>query len=194
MNVVKIIAFIMSLGIDTLMMSVSLGTANLSRPTRLRLAIVFPLAEAGMPLVGLALGHWLGGLIGRWASVAGGLSLLAVAVWFVVEDHDPDAGADKLGLKWSTLIVMALSISVDEAAAGLSIGLLGIPVVLTIALIAVQALLFTLVGLALGARLAPYLGRWTEQLAGVVLGLLGLYILVPVLMNMLLEAMGHPRL
>lgn len=186
MEIVKVLAFIVSLGIDTLMMSVALGASDISRPTRVKVAVAFTLAEALMPLVGVAIGHLVGSVLGDWSSFAGALALLGVACWFIFFDHDRDTAGTTVGsLRLWSILGLALSISIDEVAAGFSIGLIGIPVALTIVLIAIQAIIFSAVGLALGRRLKPYLGDWTEKLAGLVLGLLGLGLLIQIVPTLL---------
>ena len=76
------------------------------------------------------------------------------------------------------LVAAALGVSLDELAAGFSIALVGVPVALTVALIALQSFVLTLVGMRFGNQLRPYLGESAERAAGVVLGLLGLWILL----------------
>lgn len=180
----KMIAFILSLGLDTLIMSTSLGFVK-TKGT-LKIALVFASAEALMPLVGLFVGKGLGQLIGHWASLFGGIALLIVAVWLIFfEDDDEEEEKLERGLVGWSLIVTALSISLDELAVGFSIGLIGIPVILTIILIAIQAFVFTFLGLTFGAKLKPYLGEWSEKLAGIVLGLLGIWILTEAIVTIL---------
>lgn len=160
-------------------MSVSLGMAQRTKGTRLRIGLIFALAEAVMPLIGLGIGKTLGSFIGNWASLIGGIALVTVAVWLIFfEDEDDEEEKLKRNLIGWTLVVTALSISLDELAVGFSIGLIGVPVALTVVLIAVQAFLFTILGLTLGGRLKRYLGEWSEKSAGIVLGLLGIWILV----------------
>lgn len=175
-TVLKMVALILSLGLDTLMMSISLGVVKTKG--KVKIALVFACAEALMPLIGLFIGKGAGQLIGHWASLIGGIALLAVAGWLIFfEDEDDEE--EKLGrnlVGW-TLLGTAFSISLDELAVGFSIGLVGVPVVLTIGLIALQAFIFTFFGLTFGSKLKPYLGEWAEKLAGIVLGLLGLWIL-----------------
>ena len=138
-----------------------------------------------MPLVGLFIGNGAGHFIGDWASVIGGMTLLAVAVWFIFfEDEDEEAETLERNLVGWTLILTALSISLDELAVGFSIGLVGVPIALTIILIALQAFVFTFVGLTFGSKLKPYLGEWAEKLAGIVLGLLGIWILFDAIVHL----------
>lgn len=182
MVALKMIALILSLGIDTLMMSISLGFVQ--KKGTVRIATTFAVAEALMPLVGLLIGRGAGHLIGRWASLVGGIALLAVAVWLIFfEDEDDEEEKIERQLAGWMLIATAISISLDELAVGFSIGLIGVPIALTIVLIAVQAFLFTVLGLTFGSKLKPYLGEWAEKLAGIVLGLLGVWILVDALVH-----------
>ena len=184
MIVIKMIALILSLGIDTLMLSVSLGFVQTKG--KVRIALTFSFAEALMPLIGLFIGKGAGHLIGNWASLVGGAALITVAVWLIFfENEDEEEEKLERTLVGWTLIITALTISLDELAVGFSIGLVGVPIVLTIILIAIQAFIFTFLGLTFGSKLKPYLGEWAEKLAGIVLGLLGSWILIETASNML---------
>jgi len=109
-----------------------------------------------------------------------------VATWllFFKDEDEEEEKLERDFVRW-TLVLIALSISLDELAVGFSIGLIGVPVALTILLIAVQAFLFTIIGLTFGSKLKPYLGEWYEKWAGIILGLLGLWILIDTVMMML---------
>lgn len=204
----KMVALVLSLGVDTLLMSVSLGFVRTR--DKWKVALVFVCAEALMPLIGLFIGQEAGRLIGHWTSLLGGVALLFVAAWLLFFDDDrsekryddesddrsdvhvDDVVADsrmnakreaghgavrlQRNLKGWALILTALSVSLDELAVGFSIGLVGVPIALTIILVALQSFLFTMIGLAFGSALRPLLGEWTEKLAGMVLLLLGLWI------------------
>ena len=69
---------------------------------------------------------------------------------------------------------VGVSVSVDELAIGLVIGLLGLPVVLVALLIGTQALLASQLGIRIGARLGDELRERAEQVAGTLLVLLGI--------------------
>ncbi len=176
MIALKMLALVLSLGMDTLVMATSLGF--IKTKGKLKIALAFACAEGLMPLIGFAIGQNAGQFIGHSASVIGGFALIGVAIWLIF--FAVDVEVEKLGHKlvgWA-LVVTALSISLDELAVGFSIGLIGVPVGLTIFLIAVQAFLFTTIGLTFGARLKPFFGEWSEKLAGIILGLLGVWILI----------------
>lgn len=178
MILVKMVALVLSLGMDTLMISISLGF--LQSRGKVKIALTFAGAEALMPIVGMFIGQIVGRVIGNWASLIGGIALLVIAGWLMYFDDEEDKLERKL-VGW-TLLLTALSISLDELAVGFSIGLIGVPVALTIILVAVQAFLFTLVGLTFGAKLKRYFGEWAEKVAGVILGLLGIWIIMETMM------------
>jgi putative Mn2+ efflux pump MntP len=181
-TLLKMFVLVLSLGIDTLLISTSLGV--IKTKGKLKIAVVFACAEAIMPLIGLFIGKGAGQLIGNWASLIGGLLLIGVAIWLIFfEDEDEDEEKLERNLIGWTLIMTALSISLDELAVGFSIGLVGVPVALTIFLIALQAFFFTFMGLTFGSKFKPYMGEWSEKIAGIVLGLLGLWIIIESLLK-----------
>ena len=66
-------------------------------------------------------------------------------------------------------LLLGVIISLDELAIGFTLGLLRLPVVLVIALIAGQAFLLAQLGLRLGERMSARLREGAERLAGVAL-------------------------
>jgi putative Mn2+ efflux pump MntP len=181
-TLLKMIILVLSLGIDTLLISTSLGV--LKTKGKFKIAIAFACAEAIMPLIGLFIGQGAGMIIGNWSSLIGGILLLGVAVWLVFfEDEDEEEEKLERNLVGWTLVITAVSISLDELAVGFSIGLVGVPIALTIVLIALQAFIFTFLGLTFGSKFKLFLGEWSEKAAGIVLGLLGLWICIEALLK-----------
>ncbi|WAH38151.1 manganese efflux pump MntP [Alicyclobacillus dauci] len=186
MTTLKMIALVMSLGIDTLMVPISLGFVKTKG--KWRVATTFAFVEAFMPLIGLVVGRSAGHLVGSYASFVGGVLLILLAIWLTFFDHDDDDNTkferDLIG--W-TLILTALTVSLDELAVGFSVALVGVPVLVTIILIALQAFLFTMIGITFGARLKPLFGEWAEKVAGCVLGVLGIWILAEAVLHLVLQ-------
>lgn len=176
----KLILFVLPLGLDTFAVAAALGVRGLPRRQRLRISLLVSSFEMAMPVVGLLLGHALGHLVGSAADyVAIGL-LALLGLWMVVhEDEDEEERVARLvsgqGL---VLLGLGIAISLDELAIGFTIGLLHLSLWLAVALIGVQAFLFAQIGLRLGARLNETLRERAEQLAG--LALLGLALLLVV--------------
>ena len=66
-----------SLGLSNFAAAIGIGVAGVDARTRVRVGVVFGIFEAGMPILGLALGHGLASALGhaaRW--VGAGLLLL----------------------------------------------------------------------------------------------------------------------
>ena len=66
-----------ALGLDNLAASIGIGVGGVRGATRVRVAVVFGLFEAGMPVLGLLLGHGLADSLGQVARWLGGAVLIA---------------------------------------------------------------------------------------------------------------------
>jgi putative Mn2+ efflux pump MntP len=67
------------------------------------------------------------------------------------------------------LVLTSLSVSMDELAVGFSMGTLGLPIALTVILIASQAFFITWAGTAAGNRIGEQLAERAEMVAGLIL-------------------------
>ncbi len=177
---VKLIALVLPLGLDTFAVGAALGAAGVSPRRRLRLAILFTAFEAGMPVIGLGLGAGLGRAIGGAADYAAIGVLLGFGLYTLLSGKDDDERAlgrlvDMRGLG---AVVLGLSISLDELAIGFTLGLLGLPTILVVALIAGEAFVAAQIGLRLGARVGERTREGAERLAGVALTGVGGFLLV----------------
>jgi putative Mn2+ efflux pump MntP len=189
----RVILVVLPLGLDTFALSAVLGALPLVRRQRLRVAVVFAAAEGLMPAVGLLLGMPLGHALGHWASYVAGVLLVGIGGWMwwherrertrgSEDSDDEDDETKKLmsaatGDTWS-LTGLALSISLDELAVGFSLGLLDLPLVPILLLIALQALLLSIAGQWIGKNAGQRLGPLAEQLVGPLICVLGAWFLV----------------
>jgi putative Mn2+ efflux pump MntP len=169
----KLIALIVPLGLDTFAASAALGAAGAAGRERLRIGLLFGSFEAAMSLIGYAVGTPVGRAVGSVGNyVAAGL-VAALGVWMLFAGDDDDETAGLLRVRGLAAIGLGLSISLDELAIGLSLGVLGLPAVPVAVAVGVQALAFSQVGLALGGRLSERARQGSERAAGVALILLG---------------------
>jgi manganese efflux pump family protein len=183
--VLKLLAFVLPLGLDSFAVAAAIGA---SRPTawreRLRITLIFVIFEAGMPLIGLALGGALASGIGYVADylAAGTVIVLGGCMLFGGDDEERKA-TRVVASHGLALIALGISISLDELAIGFTIGLVGLPLTAVILAIAIQTVLVAQLGLAAGARIGD---RWREragQAAGIALILLGIYLIVSQLVH-----------
>jgi len=176
-SALKLAILILSLGLDTLVVAVALGISGIGRRNRLRVGTSFALFEGGMPLIGFVAGRLVSGAIGDIASLIGIAVLFGVGVWMVYEGVSGEEGANFDIDRWRGLLLTSLSISLDELAIGFSMGALGLPITLTVLLIALQAFVLTLVGTTVGNRIGEELAERAELAAGLVLCGLALVLL-----------------
>jgi putative Mn2+ efflux pump MntP len=170
---VKLVLFVLPLALDTFAVSAALGMAQLPRRRRLELALLMTGFELAMPVVGLLVGHGVGGALGHAAHYVAAAALVALGVYMLVGDDD-EVRTNVHGL---ALIGLGLSISLDELAIGFSFGLLHVSILWALALIAAQAFVAAQLGLWLGARVGEALRERAEQAAGVALIALAIVVL-----------------
>jgi putative Mn2+ efflux pump MntP len=176
--VLKLLLFVLPLGLDTFAVAAALGMRGLPRRERLRVSLLMSGFEMAMPVVGLLVGRAIGGVAGSAADYVAIAVLAVLGAWMLF--HEEEAGAGKIdglsGRGGLAALALGISISLDELAMGFTIGLLRLSLWLAIVLIGAQAFLFAQLGLRLGARLNETLRDRAEQLAGI--ALLGLAVLL----------------
>jgi putative Mn2+ efflux pump MntP len=166
----------LALGLDTFAVAVGLGISGLDRREQLRFGLSFALAEGLMPLAGFGLGQVVAQAAGEIASYAAILLLLAVGVYAIREAFQEEEREFDGATPWK-LIVLAISVSLDELAVGFSLGLLHVPVLLAVLYIAAQAFVVTLIGTALGKRVGEILAERAELVSGLALVGLAFFLL-----------------
>jgi putative Mn2+ efflux pump MntP len=173
---------LLPLALDTFALAAALGMAGLEARDRLRVALIFTAFEAGMPIAGMLIGRAAGAFLGAWAGYGAITFLLLAGALLLRPGKDESDETRKLKLlshaRGLAILDLGLSISVDELTIGLSAGLLGFSILVTVLWIAVQAFVATQVGLRLGARLGEEFRERSEQVAGVALILVALVLLV----------------
>jgi putative Mn2+ efflux pump MntP len=177
--VLKLLAFVLPLGLDSFAVAAAIGAAQATTAkARLRISLVFVIFEGGMPLIGLGLGTALARGIGQAASYLAGAAVIAIGAWMLLAgDNDDEIASRITASRGLALIALGISISLDELAIGFTIGLAHLPVTIVIVAIALQAFAAAQLGLALGARIGERWRERAEQAAGIALVLLGAYLI-----------------
>jgi len=172
---------LLPLALDTFALAAALGMAGLKGEDRLRVALVFTAFEAGMPIAGMLIGRAAGSFLGAWAGYGGiAFLFLAGALLLRPEKKEGDESA-RLKLlahaRGLAILDLGLSISVDELTVGLSAGLLGLSILVTVVWIGIQAFVATQLGLRFGARIGEEFRERAEWVAGVALIVVALVLL-----------------
>ena len=176
---IRLLAFVLPLGLDSFAVAAALGAA---RPAgfgqRLRISAIFVLFEAGMPLIGLALGNGLARVVGDWAGYLADAAVIGTGIWMLAgKDHGEEAASRLASSHGFAIVALGISISMDELAIGFTLGLARLPVVPVVVAIAVLALVASQLGLALGAVVGEHFRERAEQVAALTLILLGCYLI-----------------
>jgi manganese efflux pump family protein len=177
----RLLAFVLPLGVDSFAVAAALGAAGLTGTReRLRVSLIFVVFEAGMPLIGLAAGAGIARAVGDVADYLAGAAVIGLGIYMLAagDDGDERAAGRLASTRGLAMLTLGISISLDELAIGFSLGLVRLPAVPVIIAIAVQALLASQLGLALGHRISKRFTERAEQLAAVVLILLGGYLII----------------
>jgi putative Mn2+ efflux pump MntP len=156
--------------------SVALG--NPSARQQFRLAFHFGLFQALMPVLGWLAGHTVAQSIqavDHW--IAFGL-LALVGSRMIKEGLGAEVGGPTVDpTRGLTLVVLATATSIDALAVGLSLALLGVPILYPALIIGLVAAAFTLLGMRIGSAAGTRLGRRAALLGGVILLAIGVRIL-----------------
>jgi putative Mn2+ efflux pump MntP len=159
-----------SVGLGNLGAAAAIGVSGVDRRLRLRIALVFGVFEAVMPLLGLLVGRSAASSLGSSTKVVAGVVLCAVGLYSLVSElrrRSQAAVATPPGMP--RLIVLGATLSIDNLAIGFALGSYNVNVVVAALVIAAFSVALTLVGLEIGARLGARLGQSSELVGGVVL-------------------------
>jgi manganese efflux pump family protein len=178
--VLKLLAFVLPLGLDSFAVAAAIGAVRPSGwRARLRISVIFVSFEAGMPLIGLAVGGGLARAVGPVADYLAAAAVIAVGAWMLFGREADEQAVDRLtGGRGLAVIALGLSISTDELAIGFSLGLARLPVVPVIVAIAVLALAACQLGLAVGTVVGARFREHAERVAGIALIGLGGYLII----------------
>ena len=162
-----------SLGLSNFAAAIAIGIAGADARTRLRIGVVFGLFEAGMPLLGLALGRSLAhalGPAGHWVAAGlliatGGYEVLQALRSRAQQNKPPADAAQRTG----RLLITGLALSIDNLAVGFALGTYHVNFVIAAILIGAVSVAMSLIGLELGSRIGTKTGGRGELVGGLVL-------------------------
>jgi len=182
-----------ALGVSNLAAAVGIGVSGVRAAVRIRVALVFGLFEAGMPVLGVLAGHTASAAIGRAAAIAGGILLAAVGCYQGYEclreraGEEPaaadDGGSGRAAAGWGTwrLLVSGFALSLDNLVVGFALGATRVGLAVAAAVIGAVSVCMSLIGLEAGAKLGAAFGRRGALIGGGILAGVGILIAAGVL-------------
>lgn len=172
-----------ALGLSNFAAAIGIGVSGIRGRTKVRIALVFGLFEAGMPVLGLVLGHGLAASLGEAARWLGGAGLIVVGLVGLItarRDAGPGraggAGPGRAGTagserSWRTgrIAATGLALSVDNLAAGFALGAYHTGLAVAALVFGAVSVVMTLAGLELGGRIGTAAGDRSELVASALL-------------------------
>jgi putative Mn2+ efflux pump MntP len=163
-----------ALGLSNFAAAIGIGLSGVDARVRLRVAIVFGVFEAAMPLLGLFLGRQLAASFGSASSYVGGGLLVGIGGYTLFQARrrkpaEPPVVAGTGG----RLVVTGAALSIDNLVVGFALGTHKVPLALAAVIIGVVSVGMSLAGLELGDRLGAVTEKWSGEIGAVVLMLVG---------------------
>lgn len=144
-------------------------------------ALLFGGFQALMPLIGWLVGSSVGPWIEAWDHWVAFVVLGAIGAKMLWEarSHDPSEPRDVPdAFAPRALLLLAIATSIDALAVGVTLPMLGAPLLLSLATIGVVTAVLSSLGLFAGRRFGAALGQRMDALGGIVLIGLGTKILL----------------
>ncbi len=168
--------------------AVALGQGGVARQNPLRHALIvglaFGLAQAIAPLIGWALGQLFADMIASFDHWIAFILLAIVGGKMIYEGFkkDPpgeesDPGKERPARGW-VLITLAIAVSIDAAAAGITLPALDAPVVVSVITIGLVTFAMSFLGVMIGRAGAGAIGSQAEIVGGLVLIVIGAKVLI----------------
>ena len=160
-----------ALSLDSFRVSLGLGALRFSRLRQLQIVVAFGVCDALAPLIGLLIGKSLLTYAGAWVEHLGPVLLCAYGVYVIyiarrcAKNQEREAGDPD---HWMVL-GLPLSLSLDNLVAGTTLGMVGFPLWLSVAIIGGMSSLLSLAGLRLGKMAVDFLPLKSELIGGAVL-------------------------
>jgi manganese efflux pump family protein len=167
-----------ALGLSNFAAAIGIGVSGVRGRDRVRIAVVFGVFEAGMPVLGVVLGQGLASSLGHVARWLGGAALILIGVTgLVLARRGPrpaggPAGDDAPGRpSWrlGRVVASGLALSADNLAAGFALGAYHTGLAVAATVFGVVSVVMSLAGLELGAALGAGASDRCELVASVML-------------------------
>lgn len=181
-HLLLLLALLIPLSFDTFLLAAALGLAGLPKKQQVRTSLTLAAFEAGMPIVGVLIGQGIGNFFGHFAGYTAAVVIGFAGFLALRSGKDEDKEQQRLKLlahaRGLAIIDLGISISIDELAIGVSLGLLHVPLIFAVIFLGIQSFVASQLGLRLGEKLNDTLKEGAERIAGVILILVAVVLIV----------------
>jgi putative Mn2+ efflux pump MntP len=174
-QLVGLVLVALSVGLGNFAGSIAIGLSGVDARTRLRVGLAFGFFESVMPVLGLVVGQRAAAAAGHSGRYVGGALLVATGLYAIYQGRRGGEGTAPDSLRTrSRLVITALALSLDNLVVGFALGVYPVPLAEAAIVIGAVSVALSLLGLELGSRLGTRVERWSEEIGGAVLVLVGL--------------------
>src|SRR5690625_1853805 len=153
----SLILMAFAVGLDAFSVSLSLSIKHLRRRQIFVIGILFGFPHIILPLFGLLLGQTISVKIGHYTIIFSSLLLIMIGVQMILSSFNYETKRIYLPTK-ARLLMLALTVSLDSFPIGLSLGLSGAKIYLTLLLFGLSSTCLTWLGIIIGRRVHRLLG------------------------------------
>ena len=156
MGLVELVLLAIGLSMDAFAVSIckGLGMKKINLKVAVVLGLFFGGFQAGMPVIGWALGSQFMGIIGpidHWIAFILLAFIGGKMLWEAfTENEDEGGGMDAEKIDLGEYLVLAIATSIDALAVGISFAALSVDIVPAVSLIGITTFIFSVVGVAIG--------------------------------------------
>lgn len=175
-ELVTLLIMAVALGMDAFSVGLGMGMFKLRLKRIFKIGLAIGGFHAIMPLLGMLIGDYLSDYFGKLATMAGGVLLLLLGAQMIYSTFfgGPEAIVEPIGIG---LLLFSLSVSLDSFSVGLSLGIYGARMWLTVFLFGVVSAFLTWIGLLMGRKFQGWIGTYGEMFGGCILFVFGLKLL-----------------
>lgn len=184
MGLAELALLAVGLSMDAFAVSIckGLGMKKINLKAAVVLGLFFGGFQAGMPVIGWALGSQFMGIIGpidHWIAFILLAFIGGKMLWEAfTEDEDEGDGKDAEKIDLGEYLILAIATSIDALAVGISFAALSVDIVPAVSLIGITTFIFSVAGVAIGHTFGARYEKPATIVGGVVLTLIGLKILL----------------
>tara|TARA_R110002153_G_scaffold19073_3_gene65883 strand:+ start:2768 stop:3307 length:540 start_codon:yes stop_codon:yes gene_type:complete len=177
--VIEVVILALALSMDAFAVSIGLGAKHTDKTIFLAIkaGLYFGFFQGLMPLIGYMGGKEIFGWVEAYAAWIAFVLLFIIGSKMIYESVAGGPEKDIVKITHKVMIVLAIATSIDALAAGFSLTLLDINSILACVIIGVTTLIFSVIGVFVGAKSGTWLESKAELLGGVVLILIGVKLL-----------------
>lgn len=174
---VALVVAAVAVGLDNFGATIGIGAMHGASAHRWRVAAVFGLFEALMPLLGLAVGRSSAHSLAGAAPIVGGTLVGLLGGYAIVDGlRDRPRRSSGPSVPLPRLVAMGVVLSLDNLVVGFALGTFGVNLVVAVVVIGLVSVALSLAGLELGGRIGARIGERSEVFGGVALVVVGVLI------------------